>query len=183
LNKVDKILIGGGMAFTFYAAKGESVGKSLLDVGNIDYCRCLLSDLEGKLMLAPDVLTAHELVDKSPVQTVSFDAIPEDQAGYDIGPLAAKEFAECIAKAGTILWNGPMGVFEIDCFANGTKKVAEAMANAKGYTIVGGGDTAAAVEKFGLADKMDHVSTGGGASLEFLEGIELPGIAALQDRP
>jgi phosphoglycerate kinase len=132
-------------------------------------------------MLPTDFVVAAEMKADSPSKVVAWDQIEDGMAGFDIGPESARRFSQEIKNAGTALWNGPMGVFEIDAFAGGTRTVAEAMAESKAFTIVGGGDTAASVEEFGLADKMDHVSTGGGASLEFLEGKELPGIAALQD--
>lgn len=182
LPKVDKLLIGGGMAFTFVKAQGHEIGKSLLDETSLDYARGLLADHSDKIMLPKDYVCATEFKADSPAQTLEANAIPADMMGLDIGPLSQRLFGGTCADSGTVVWNGPMGVFEMDAFAAGTKAVAEGMANSRGVTIIGGGDTAAAVEKFGLADAMSHVSTGGGASLEFLEGIELPGIAALQDR-
>lgn len=180
LPKVDKILVGGGMVFTFFKAQGKEIGKSLLDEGSVDYCVRLLKESGNKIVLPTDVVVAEEFKDTAAHRVVSSDAIPNDMIGLDIGP-SVSTFAEIIKGAGVVLWNGPMGVFEMDAFADGTKAVANAMASSQALTIVGGGDSAAAVDKFGVADKMSHVSTGGGASLEFLEGKILPGIAALQD--
>lgn len=180
LPNVDKLLLGGGMIFTFYKAQGKEIGKSLLDEGNVEYCQRLLKEHGDKIMLPTDVVVTSKLEAGAAIATVSVDSIPAGQLGADIGPETQKAFAKEIASAKLVIWNGPMGVFEIDEFAAGTRAVADAMASSGATTIVGGGDSAAAVEKFGLADKMSHVSTGGGASLEFLEGKELPGIAALQ---
>ena len=182
LPKLDRLLIGGGMVFTFVKAQGHEIGKSLLDAESLDYAKRLLEENPDKIVLPVDVVIASELNETAQALTVGIDSIPEGMIGADIGPKSRSLFAEEIAKAGTILWNGPVGVFEMAPFAAGTKAVAEAMAKSKATTIVGGGDTAAAVDKFGVADKMSHVSTGGGASLEFLEGKELPGIAALADK-
>lgn len=182
IGKVDALLIGGGMAFTFLKAQGHEIGKSLLDESNLEFCRQVLASHGKKIHLPSDVVATAELTDDATTKAVTVDKIPADQLGADIGPRTLVAFADVIANAGTIIWNGPMGVFEKKPFERGTKGVAEAMAVAAGVTIVGGGDSAAAVEQFGLAEKMDHVSTGGGASLEFLEGKVLPGIAALQDK-
>jgi phosphoglycerate kinase len=182
LPKVDRLLVGGGMVFTFYKAEGLEIGKSLLDEGSLDYARKLLAENKDKIVLPEDIVVAEALSEDVQTQTVSASEIPDGMIGADIGPKTCAKFAEIISDAGTVLWNGPMGVFEMTPFEAGTRAVADAMARSKGLTIVGGGDSAAAVEKFGVADKMSHVSTGGGASLEFLEGKELPGIAALQDR-
>jgi phosphoglycerate kinase len=179
LPKVDTLIIGGGMAYTFLKAQGLEIGKSLLDEASIEYAGQLLRDNPGKLLIPTDFIIAPEFSPTSPATTVQADGIPADQMGLDIGPDSRVTFTQIIKAAGTVLWNGPVGVFEMDLFAEGTKAVAQAMANCQGLTIVGGGDSAAAVEKFGFADDMSHVSTGGGASLEFLEGKELPGIAAL----
>jgi phosphoglycerate kinase len=179
LPKVDTLIIGGGMAYTFLKAQGLEIGKSLLDEASIEYAGQLLRDNPERLLIPTDFIVAPEFSPTSPATTVQADGIPADQMGLDIGPDSRVTFAKIIEAAGTVLWNGPVGVFEMDAFAEGTKAVAHAMANCKGLTIVGGGDSAAAVEKFGFADEMSHVSTGGGASLEFLEGKELPGIAAL----
>lgn len=182
LPKVDTLIIGGGMAYTFIKAQGLEIGTSLLDETSLGYAKGLLAEQSGKLALTQDVVVAPEFKPDSPATVVGIDQIPADQMGLDIGPKTQAAFAEIIKKAGTVLWNGPVGVFEFDAFAAGTKSVAQAMADSDAVTIVGGGDSAAAVEKFGLAEKMTHVSTGGGASLEFLEGLELPGIAALMDK-
>lgn len=179
LPKVDRLLIGGGMVFTFLKAQGKEIGKSLLDSESVEYAAGLLRDNPDKILLPTDVVVAPEFKADAPATVVSVDSIPSDQLGLDIGPDSAEAFGKVIAEAGTVIWNGPMGVFEMDAFANGTKAVAKAMAESSALTIVGGGDSAAAVEKFGYADAMSHVSTGGGASLEFLEGKVLPGIAAL----
>jgi phosphoglycerate kinase len=181
LPKVDRLLIGGGMAFTFLKAKGLEIGRSLLDVDSLDYAKGLLAKHQDKLALPTDFICADVLENDASVQTASANDLPSDLIGADIGPATSNAYATEIEHAGTVLWNGPMGVFEIEPFAAGTRAVAKAMAACKGVTIVGGGDSAAAVEKFGLADKMTHVSTGGGASLEFLEGKVLPGIAAIPD--
>ena len=179
LPKVDHLLIGGGMVFTFLKAKGFEIGKSLLDAESVDYAAALLAHNPTKIVLPTDVVVAAEFKADSIATTVSAEHMPADQIGLDIGPETSMAFAGIIHSAGTVIWNGPMGVFEMDAFANGTKAIAKAMAESSALTIVGGGDSAAAVEKFGYADNMSHVSTGGGASLEFLEGKELPGIAAL----
>ncbi|MER3496146.1 MAG: phosphoglycerate kinase [Armatimonadota bacterium] len=182
LPKVDRLLIGGGMAFTFLKAQGKEIGKSLLDAGSLEYCRTLLGGPDSeKVRIPTDVIAALSLEADATGHPVAADAIPADELGVDIGPETSRTYAEEIASAGTVLWNGPMGVFENPSFAAGTRAVAEAMAQCDGVTIVGGGDSARAVESFGLAEKMTHVSTGGGASLELLDGKSLPGIAALRD--
>jgi phosphoglycerate kinase len=167
------------MVFTFFRAQGLEIGKSLVDEPSLDYAKGLLSEHRAKFVLPADIVVAPEFKADSPATVVAFDAIPGDQMGLDIGPMAVREFASVISQSRTTIWNGPMGVFEMPAFAGGTKGVAEALGGADGLTIVGGGDSAAAVEQFGYADQMDHVSTGGGASLEFLEGKVLPGIACL----
>jgi len=185
LTKVDTLIIGGGMAYTFFKAKGFEIGKSLLDADGLELAKQAMSDAGSrgvKLLLPTDVVVAAEFNNDSPSRVVPVDQIPADMMGLDIGPDTRKSFAEAIASAKTVVWNGPMGVFEMPNFAHGTLAVAEAMASSGATTIVGGGDSAAAVEQMGYADKMSHVSTGGGASLEFLEGRELPGVAALADR-
>ena len=181
LPKVDRLLVGGGMAYTFLKAQGKEIGTSLLDEKSLDYVRGLMASDAAKIVLPTDVVATKELKEDAQARVLGVDAIPADEMGADIGPETARAFAEVIAGAGTVLWNGPMGVFEMAPFAAGTRAVAEAMAASKGTTIVGGGDSAAAVEGFGLAESMTHVSTGGGASLELLEGKELPGVAALRD--
>lgn len=179
LPKVDKLLIGGGMAYTFLKAQGHEIGKSLLDETSIEYAGSLLKEHSDKILIPVDFIVAPEFSPTAPATQVDADQIPADQMGLDIGEKSRALFASEIAKGGTILWNGPVGVFEMDAFMKGTLAVAKALAASSALTIVGGGDSAAAVEKFGLAEKMKHVSTGGGASLEFLEGKVLPGIAVL----
>jgi 3-phosphoglycerate kinase len=181
LPKVDKLLVGGGMTYTFLKAQGLEIGKSILDATSIDYAAQLLRDHADKIVLPTDVVISDKFAEDAVTNVVPVTEIPADQEGLDIGPETSTHFAAIIKTAGTVLWNGPVGVFELTPFMAGTRAVAEAMAESNGVTIVGGGDSAAAVEKFGLADKMTHVSTGGGASLEFLEGKTLPGIAALLD--
>ncbi|HMA01607.1 MAG: phosphoglycerate kinase [Gemmatimonas sp.] len=185
LPKVDKLLIGGAMACTFFKAMGLETGKSLVEPDRVEMAKTLLARAGAKLVLPNDALVAPSLDDSGSAKAVAREAIPSDQAMFDIGPESARKFADEIARAKTVLWNGPMGVFEKPPFDGGTKAVALALADATSRgatTIVGGGDSAAAVEQLGLAAGMSHVSTGGGASLEFLEGKELPGVAALEDR-
>ena len=177
LTKVDKLIVGGGMCFTFFAAMGNGVGESLLDESRIDDCRRLLDDAGDKLVLPTDVVALAP--DDAEIRQFG-RGVPDGWRGLDIGPGSAAEFAEVVGEARTILWNGPMGLFEDPRFAAGTRAVAEAVADARGFTVVGGGDSAAAVAQFGLADEIDHVSTGGGASLELLEYGDLPGLAALR---
>ncbi len=189
LNKADTLIIGGGMAYTFLAAKGYGVGKSLLDTEKIDYCRDMLkkADEKGvKILLPVDCNIADHFPDPidAPIEvkTVDADKIPADYEGLDIGPKTAELFANEVKNAKTVVWNGPMGVFENPTLAAGTIAVAKSLAETDAVTIIGGGDSAAAVNTLGYGDKMTHISTGGGASLEFLEGKELPGIAALNDK-
>ncbi len=189
LEKVDTLIIGGGMAYTFLAAKGYSVGNSLLDTEKLDYCRDMMKKAEEKgvkLLLPIDTVIAKEFPNPIDgpivVKTVPANAIPEGWMGLDIGEKTRELFAEAAKAAKTVVWNGPMGVFENPTLAKGTIAVAEALAASEAVTIVGGGDSAAACEQLGFADKITHISTGGGASLEFLEGLELPGIACLEDR-
>ncbi len=185
LNKVDTILIGGGMAYTFLKAQGYEIGKSILEEDKLDLANELLKEAEKrgvKLLLPVDVVVAKEFKNDTEFKTVSVENIPADMMGMDIGEETIKLFTEEIKKAKTIVWNGPMGVFEMENFKKGTYAIARAMAESDAITIVGGGDSAAAVEKAGFAEKMTHISTGGGASLEFLEGKELPGIAAISDK-
>lgn len=181
LGKVDKFIIGGGMAFTFLKAQGHEIGKSLFDESNFEFCKDLLANHSDKIALPSDVLVTTELSESATPRDVAVNAIPADMLGADIGPQSVLEFSKIISEAGTVIWNGPMGVFEMKPFEIGTKAIAEALARSGAVTIVGGGDSAAAIEQFGCADKVTHVSTGGGASLEFLEGKTLPGIAILQD--
>lgn len=184
LEKADTIIIGGGMAYTFLAAKGYGVGTSLLDAERIDYAKDMMAKAEEKgvkFLLSEDVVIAPEFEADAESREVSADQIPDDWMGMDIGSKTIEKFSEAIKSAATVVWNGPMGVFEFDKFAKGTEAMAKALAESDAITIVGGGDSAAAVEKLGYADKMTHISTGGGASLEFLEGKELPGVACLLD--
>lgn len=185
LTKADKLLIGGGMVFTFLAAKGYSVGTSLLETDQIDTVKEYLATATAngvEIVLPTDVVIAPEFKADAPSTVVPVDAIPDDQMGLDIGPDSASRFAEIISGAKTIAWNGPMGVFEFPAFAGGTKAVAQALQDGAGFSIVGGGDSAAAVRLLGFDEsKFDHISTGGGASLEFLEGKTLPGVAVLED--
>jgi phosphoglycerate kinase len=184
LPKVDKLLIGGGMAFTFLAAQGKKVGSSLLEPERFELARALLQKGKDKIVLPVDSMTAPDVKPDITVQIIPTGEIPDGLKGLDIGPKAAEEFAAILDKAKTVLWNGPMGVFETPPFDAGTKKIAFKLAEitARGATtVIGGGDSAAACVKFGLKDKMSHISTGGGASLEFLEGKILPGVAALSD--
>ena len=180
LPKVDSLLVGGGMCFTFLKAQGLEVGDSLLEEDFVDTCRHLLERSEGKIGLPPDIVVATELTDDAQTQVVAADAIPPGTKGLDIGPAAVAAFSAVLADAQTVFWNGPMGVFEVAPFAAGTKGVAEAVAACPGLSVVGGGDSAAAVRVLGLdAGSFSHISTGGGASLEFLEGKTLPGVAVL----
>ena len=181
LLKVDKLLICGGMMFTFLKAQGYEIGKSLLDAENLEFAKKVLDSSGDKILLPNDVIVTDEIKEGAKAEVHLATHIPSDGIGVDIGPESRIAFGEAVRNAGTAVWNGPAGVFEIERFSAGTRSLASAMAECRGTTIVGGGDTAAAVEHFGLADRMNHVSTGGGASLEFLEGIELPGIAALDD--
>ncbi len=186
-NKVDTVLVGGAMIFTFFKAQGHNVGKSLVEEDKVDLARHLLQTAKDKnirLLLPEDVVAANEFSADAESRTVSIENIPEEMMGLDIGPKTIDTYSREIFQAKTVVWNGPMGVFELEAFAKGTIAIAQALADAtaKGTTsIVGGGDSAAAVMKAGLASGITHISTGGGASLEFLEGKELPGIAALND--
>lgn len=185
LEKVDHLIIGGGLSFTFIKAQGHDIGKSLLEEDKIELAKSFIENAKAKgvqLHMPVDAVVANEFSQDAETQIVDVDAIPADWMGLDIGPKTAANYAEVIKNSKLIIWNGPMGVFEMDKFANGTKTVADAMATTAGYTVIGGGDSAAAVEKFEVADKMDHISTGGGASLELMEGKELPGIVALNDK-
>ena len=189
LEKVDTLIIGGGMAYTFVAAKGYGIGKSLFDAEKVDYCKDMMKKAEEKgvkLLLPIDTVVAADFPNpidaEIAVKTVSSDEIPDDMEGLDIGEKTRALFAEAAKSAKTVVWNGPMGVFENPTLAKGTIAVAQALADSDAVTIVGGGDSAAACEQLGFADKITHISTGGGASLEFLEGLELPGIACLQDK-
>ena len=189
LDKVDTLIIGGGMAYTFLAAKGYEVGTSLLDAEKIDYCKEMMAKAEKngvKLVLPVDTVTTAEFPNPidAPIETlvVDSDKIPADRMGMDIGPKTRELYAEAVKDAKTVVWNGPMGVFENPVLAAGTIAVAKALAETDATTIIGGGDSAAAVQQLGFGDKMSHISTGGGASLEYLEGTLLPGIACIRDK-
>lgn len=185
LEKADTIIIGGGMAYTFLKAMGNNVGTSLLEEDKVEYAREMIDKAlsQNVMMLLPVDTAVHTKFENSnEFLTVDVNMIPDGYMGLDIGPKSVALFSEAIKAAGTVVWNGPMGVFEFPAFATGTEAVAKAVAESGAVTIVGGGDSAAAVEKLGYADKMTHISTGGGASLEFLEGIELPGVACLLDK-
>jgi phosphoglycerate kinase len=185
IEKVDEILIGGAMCYTFLKAKGFQVGNSLVETEKVNLAFQLIkkADERGvKLILPLDHVVADKVEESAKTRTVDTNAMPANMIGVDIGPKTIRAYKKEIRWGKTILWNGPMGVFEIDKFAKGTNQIARALAICKGTTVIGGGDSVAAVNKIGVADKMDHVSTGGGASLEFLEGKDLPGIAALQDK-
>lgn len=185
LEIADTIIIGGGMTYTFLKAQGGSVGKSLLEEDWLDYCNDMMKKAKEKgvkLLLPEDTICAKEFsADAEPILVDSMN-IPDDCMGMDIGPKAIAAYADAVKDAGTVIWNGPMGVFEFHAFAKGTQAVAEALSNSNAITIIGGGDSAAAVQQLGYADKMTHISTGGGASLEFMEGKELPGVACLLDK-
>ena len=185
IKKVDTLIIGGGMSYTFFKARGLEIGTSILDEANIE----LAAELEKKaaeagvkLLLPVDCVCAKEFKNDTEYGVYSKDAMPQDMMGMDIGPETVELYKAAVAEAKTVVWNGPMGVFEMENFAKGTRAVAEALAQSSAVTVIGGGDSAAAVEQFGLADKMTHISTGGGASLEFLEGKVLPGIAVIEDK-
>ena len=181
LPKVDKLLVGGGMCYTFLRARGHEVGRSLLEEDMVDTCRDLLARAGDKIVLPVDVVAATEFAADAAHDVVAADAIPADRLGLDIGPRSVAAFAEVLATAKTVFWNGPMGVFEMVPFAAGTRGVAEAIAKVDGFTVVGGGDSAAAVRALGIDESaFGHISTGGGASLEYLEGKVLPGVAALE---
>lgn len=185
MNKVDTLIIGGGMANTFLAAQGKDMAKSLVETDKIDLARCLMKQAaeKGKAFILPsDLVAAEAFADDAKHQVVAADQIPAGWMAMDIGPASIGSFGEVIKNAKTILWNGPMGVFEMPSFAKGTNEIARAVTEAQAVSIVGGGDSVAAVQNTGLAHKITHISTGGGATLEFLEGKELPGVAVLQDR-
>lgn len=185
LTKVDTLLIGGGMSYTFLKAQGYEVGQSVVDTESLDFAKEMLALAQErgvKVILPEDVVAADAFAADARTQVVSIDEIPAAWQGLDIGPKTSARFTEVVQEAGLVIWNGPLGVFELDPFAQGTKVLAEALANSSAESIIGGGDTAAAVALLGLSDRMSHVSTGGGATLEFLEGKVLPGIAALTDK-
>ena len=181
LKKVDKLIIGGGMAYTFFAAQGKTTGTSLLEPDYIDYAKKMLDEAGDKLLLPVDTVVAKEFANDAESQVVEGD-IPDGWMGLDIGPKTIELYKNALKDAKTVVWNGPMGVFEMPNFAKGTNTIAQALADLDATTIIGGGDSVAAVNQAGLGDKMSHISTGGGASMEFLEGKELPGIAALTDK-
>ncbi|NLC43183.1 MAG: phosphoglycerate kinase [Clostridiales bacterium] len=185
IDKVDTLIIGGGMAYTFFKAKGYEIGKSLLEEDKVELAFELMEQAKAKgvnMLLPVDTVVASEFKADADHKTVHSNEMPEDWMGMDIGPESMKEFKDAIVNAKLVVWNGPMGVFEMPEFAKGTEAIADYMSQCQGITIIGGGDSAAAVSQLGYADKMTHISTGGGASLEFLEGIELPGVAALNDK-
>ncbi|WP_088041419.1 phosphoglycerate kinase [Bacillus sp. EAC] len=185
IEKVDNLIIGGGLAYTFLKAKGYEIGKSLLEEDKIDLANEFMQKAEAKgvkFYMPIDAIIADKFGEDANTQVVEIDKIPADWEALDIGPKTTALYADVIKDSKLVIWNGPMGVFEIDKFAQGTKGVAQALADSDAYSIIGGGDSAAAAEKFGLAEKMSHISTGGGASLEFMEGKELPGVALLNDK-
>ena len=182
LDKVDTLIIGGGMAYTFMAAKGQEVGDSLLEADYIDYAKEMMAKAGGKLLLPVDTVVAKEFSNDAESKVVKEGEIEKGWQGLDIGPETIKLFSDAVKSAKTVVWNGPMGVFEMPSFAKGTNAIANVLAEIDATTVIGGGDSVAAVNQAGLGDKMSHISTGGGASLEFLEGKALPGIVALQDK-
>ncbi|PAD83184.1 phosphoglycerate kinase [Niallia circulans] len=186
LDKVDNLIIGGGLAYTFVKSLGHEIGKSLLEEDKIDLAKSYMEKAKEKgvkFYMPVDVIVADDFSNDANIKAVSIEEIPADWEALDIGPKTREIYADVIKNSKLVIWNGPMGVFELDAFANGTKAVAEALAESQDtYSVIGGGDSAAAVEKFDLADKMSHISTGGGASLEFMEGKELPGVVALNDK-
>jgi len=179
LDRCDTILVGGAMAFTFELARGGQVGDSLVETDQVDTCRRLLDS--GRVQIPSDVVVAREISAGADTRVVGADAVPAGWKGLDIGPETAAAFSDEIAGAATLLWNGPMGVFEVAPFSEGTRRVADAVASCPGFTVVGGGDSAAAIRQLGVADRVDHVSTGGGASLELIEQGDLPGLVALRE--
>jgi len=185
LKLADIILLGGGMANTFLKAKGYQLGISLVEEDQVDNAAQIMreaADLNVELLLPEDVTVASAIEDTASAETVAADAVPADKMALDIGPQTCARYAELIDKAGTVIWNGPLGVFEVDAFAQGTIAIAKAVAASSAFSLIGGGDVVAAVEKAGVAAQISHLSTGGGATLEFWEGKELPGIAVLEDK-
>lgn len=185
LTLADNVIIGGGLAYTFFKAQGHEIGQSLLDKDKLDVALGFIEkakELGKNFYLPEDIVVTDEFSADANTKIVDIDGIPADWEGVDIGPKTRAKYAEVIKNSKLVVWNGPMGVFEIAPFSNGTREVAQACADTEAYTIIGGGDSAAAAEKFGLADKMNHISTGGGASLEFMEGKALPGVVALNDK-
>ena len=184
LEIADTIIIGGGMSYTFSAAQGGKVGNSLLESDWMDYSKEMIAKAEAKgvkFLLPVDTVCGDKFAPDAKSQLVKAGEIPDGWEGLDIGPETVKLYCDAVSGAGTVIWNGPMGVFEFPAFAKGTEAMAEALSKTSAITVIGGGDSAAAVEQLGYADKMSHISTGGGASLEFLEGKELPGVACLLD--
>nr|WP_306976354.1 phosphoglycerate kinase [Alkalibacillus salilacus] len=184
IDRVDHLLIGGGLSYTFIKALGHEIGQSLLDEDNIDSAKQFIQKAKDKgvsLHLPVDITVADDFSEEANTKVVPIDEIPSDWEGLDIGSETVENFSQIISDSKLVIWNGPMGVFEYEAFANGTKSVAKALSETEGYTVIGGGDSASAVEKFNYADQMDHISTGGGASLEFMEGKVLPGVAALNE--
>ena len=185
LRKVDTLIIGGGMSYTFFKSMGLEIGTSILDEANIALAGELLKMAEAagvRILLPVDVVCAKEFSNDTQTRIVSRDEMPADMMGLDIGPKTVELYGQVLKEAKTIVWNGPLGVFEMETFEKGTRAIAEILAESDAITVIGGGDSAAAAEQFGLADKMSHISTGGGASLEFLEGKVLPGIAVIEDK-
>ncbi len=185
INLSDNLILGGGLCFTFLKAQGYSIGASMLDEEKLELAKTFINKAKEKginLLIPVDVVVADKFDANAETKIVDVDAIPDGWLGLDIGPKTSKIYADTIKNSKLVVWNGPMGVFEMDAFAAGTKAVGEACAETAGYTVIGGGDSAAAVEKFNLGSKMDHISTGGGASLEFMEGKALPGVVALNDK-
>jgi phosphoglycerate kinase len=179
LDHCDRLLIGGAMAFTFLASQGAHIGSSLVEPDHVEHCKGLIAT--GKIAIPTDIVAAQEMSSTAKTRHVGAMSIPDGWQGLDIGPETAGAYSDEIMGAATVLWNGPMGVFEMEPFAAGTRTVAEAVADCRGFTVVGGGDSAAAVRELGLADRMDHVSTGGGAALELIELGDLPGLQALRN--
>ncbi|CDO03201.1 Phosphoglycerate kinase [Oceanobacillus picturae] len=185
LEKVDNLIVGGGLAYTFIKAQGHEIGKSLLEEDKLDLAKEFMQkakDNDVNFVLPVDVVVADDFSEEANTKIVDIEEIPADWEALDIGPKTREKYSQIVADSKLVIWNGPMGVFELNVFAGGTKAVAESLANTEGYTVIGGGDSAAAVEKFDYAEDMDHVSTGGGASLEFMEGKALPGVEALNDK-
>ncbi|HZG75350.1 MAG TPA: phosphoglycerate kinase [Paenibacillus sp.] len=185
LEIADNVIIGGGLSYTFLKSQGYEIGKSLCDDSKLDVAKEFLAKAKERgvnFLMPVDVVVTDDFSPTANTKVVGIDAIPADWEGIDIGPKTREIYADAIAKSNLVVWNGPMGVFEIEPFSHGTRAVAQACAETAGYTVIGGGDSAAAVEKFNLGDKMDHISTGGGASLEFMEGKALPGVVALNDK-
>jgi phosphoglycerate kinase len=182
LGKVDRLLIGGAMMFTFLKSQGKSIGKSLCEDDKLDLAKSLMERAQSRIVLPGDAIASPGMDDEKSAHVVPSGQIPENEMGLDIGPKTSAEYADIIRSAKTIVWNGPMGVFEKDAFASGTIKIAQAVADSSAVSVIGGGDSAAAVAKAGVENKITHISTGGGASLEFLAGVTLPGVAALNDK-